>query len=353
MPELAAYLAIGAATGFFAGLLGIGGGAIIVSSLALMFAAHGFPAPLRDAHGDRHLARRDHGGRLGELPHPPSPQFRRLAHGAPMIPGLLAGVFAGALIARVVNTAFLKVFFLVFLALIISQMVLNLRPKASRTLPGRAGLTAVALFIGVSSSLFGGGAAAVGVPFLTWCNMTTHRAIGTVSAMGFPLAIAGTVGYAVDRAVGSRASRVERGLRLLAGLHRHLDREPHHRALRRAPRAPLEGPHVAAHLRRLPHRHRREGGDFRLAQALHHRRIRVRKRSTDCSMRPIEHHSSVWCASFGSPGPEDHRGRAAEAALQVRAVGGERDGLRRGAPVERAACTISNTSCTHSLAGSV
>jgi uncharacterized membrane protein YfcA len=43
MPEIAAYLAIGAATGFFAGLLGIGGGTIIVSSLALMFAAQGFP----------------------------------------------------------------------------------------------------------------------------------------------------------------------------------------------------------------------------------------------------------------------------------------------------------------------
>ena len=44
MPELAAYLAIGAATGFFAGLLGIGGGTILVSSLALMFAAQAFPA---------------------------------------------------------------------------------------------------------------------------------------------------------------------------------------------------------------------------------------------------------------------------------------------------------------------
>ena len=29
----------------------------------------------------------------------------------------------------------------------------------------------------------------------------------------------------------------------------------------------------------------------------------VAKASTDCSMRDIEHHSSVWCASLGSPGP--------------------------------------------------
>jgi len=43
MAEVAAWLAIGAATGFFAGLLGIGGGTILVSSLALMFAAQGVP----------------------------------------------------------------------------------------------------------------------------------------------------------------------------------------------------------------------------------------------------------------------------------------------------------------------
>src|SRR6188474_590299 len=42
LAELAAYLGIGAVVGFFAGLLGIGGGIIIVSSLALMFKAHDF-----------------------------------------------------------------------------------------------------------------------------------------------------------------------------------------------------------------------------------------------------------------------------------------------------------------------
>ena len=40
-------------------------------------------------------------------------------------------------------------------------------------------------------------AAAVGVPFLTWCGMTIHRAIGTVAALGFPIAIFGAISYAV------------------------------------------------------------------------------------------------------------------------------------------------------------
>ena len=195
MPEAAAYLAIGAATGFFAGLLGVGGGTIIVSSLALMFAAQGFPPEfvMHMAIGTS-LAAIISGAWASFRAH-----HRHKAVDWPvvrgMIPGLLAGVLAGAGFARFMDTAFLKVFFLAFMALIIAQLVFNARAKLTRQLPGRAGLSAMGVLIGVCSSLFGGGAAAVGVPFLTWCNMTTHRAIGTVSALGFPVAIAGAIGY--------------------------------------------------------------------------------------------------------------------------------------------------------------
>jgi uncharacterized membrane protein YfcA len=197
MAEFAAYLGIGAVVGFFAGLLGIGGGIIIVSALAIMFAAHGFPAQYV-----MHLAI---GTSLAAIILGSLASFRAHSrHGAvdwalvrTMIPGLLAGVFIGAVAARFLPGAFLKYWFLGFTLFMTAQMVLGLRPKASRELPGRAGLTAMALFIGVCSSLFGGGAAAVGVPFLTWCNVTTHRAIGTVAAMGFPLAIAGAIGYVI------------------------------------------------------------------------------------------------------------------------------------------------------------
>jgi uncharacterized membrane protein YfcA len=195
--ELGAYLAIGAAVGFFAGLLGIGGGTIIVSSLALMFAAQGFPAEYV-----MHFAV---GTSLAAIIAGSWSSFRaHNRHGAvdwnvvkAMIPGLLTGVVLGSIVARFVSAAFLKVFFLGFLALIIVQLVFNIRPKASRQLPGRIGMSLMAVFIGLCSSWFGGGAAAVGVPFLTWCNVSTHRAIGTVAALGFPVAIAGAIGYAI------------------------------------------------------------------------------------------------------------------------------------------------------------
>jgi uncharacterized membrane protein YfcA len=208
LPELASYLAIGAIVGFFAGLLGIGGGLITVSSLALMFAAHDYPPEYV-----MHMAV---GTSLAVIVAGSWSSFRaHHRHGAvdwdvvrAMTPGLLAGVLAGAIVARFLTTAFLKYFFLAVMAAITAQMVFSLRPKPSRGLPGRSALAAVAAGIGFLSSLMGGGAAAVGVPFLTWCNVTTHRAIGTVAAMGFPLALAGTAGYVVS---GWSAARLPTG----------------------------------------------------------------------------------------------------------------------------------------------
>lgn len=195
MTEFAAYLGIGVVVGFFAGLLGIGGGIIIVSSLALMFAAHGFAAQYV-----MHLAI---GTSLAAIV---AGSFASLRahdrHGAVdwlivkrMTPGLLLGVAIGVVLARFATNAFLKYFFLGFAAFVTLQMVLNLRPTPSRALPSPRGLGGIGIFIGVVASLFGGAAAAIGVPFLTWCNVGMHRAIGTVAAMGFPIAIAGTVGY--------------------------------------------------------------------------------------------------------------------------------------------------------------
>lgn len=197
MLELGAYLAIGTIVGFLSGLLGIGGGVIIVSSLALMFSAHGFPA--------NYVMHMAIATSLGAML---AGSFASLRthdrHDAVdwsvvklMTPGLVAGSAGGAALARLMPTAFLKFVFLgitIFLAL---QMVLGLKAKASRALPGRPGLAAAGFFIGIVSGLFGGGAAAIGVPFLTWCNVGTHRAIGTVAALAFPLAVAGSIGYAV------------------------------------------------------------------------------------------------------------------------------------------------------------
>ena len=101
----------------------------------------------------------------------------------------------GVLVARLASTALLKYFYLAFTLFVTVQWVLNLKPKPSRQLPGAAGLAGFGAFMGVIAGLFGGGGAVVGVPFLTWCNQSIHRAIGTVAALGFPISIIGTLSY--------------------------------------------------------------------------------------------------------------------------------------------------------------
>jgi uncharacterized membrane protein YfcA len=41
----------------------------------------------------------------------------------------------------------------------------------------------------------GGGGAVLSIPFMLYCNIKTHDAIGTSAAIGFPIAISGAAGY--------------------------------------------------------------------------------------------------------------------------------------------------------------
>ena len=62
-------------------------------------------------------------------------------------------------------------------------------------LPPPAGLFAAGAVIGGLSSLFAVRGAFLSVPFLSWCNVPIKRASGTPAANGFPIALAGSVGY--------------------------------------------------------------------------------------------------------------------------------------------------------------
>ncbi len=180
-----AYLALGLFTGFFAGMLGIGGGLVMVPTLTLMFAAQaGFPVSevLHVALGTSMaailftslaslLAHHRHGAVLWPVV-------------AQITPGILLGTLLGTLFASSVPARPLAIFFTAFVCLVALQMILNLKPKASRELPGSAGVLAV-----------GAGIGALTVPFLTWCNVRVQQAIGTSAAIGFPIALGGSLGY--------------------------------------------------------------------------------------------------------------------------------------------------------------
>ena len=190
-----AYLALGAFTGFFAGMLGIGGGLVMVPVLTLMFAAQGFvPAEVL------HLAL---GTSMAAILFTSISSLRaHHAHGAvlwPVVgritPGILGGTLLGTLLASQVPSRPLALFFAVFVIFVAIQMFINLKPKPARELPGFTGMTTVGGGIGVVSSLVAIGGGALTVPFLSWCNVRVQHAIGTSAAVGFPIALGGALGY--------------------------------------------------------------------------------------------------------------------------------------------------------------
>jgi uncharacterized protein len=186
---------IGTVTGFLAGLLGIGGGMIMVPFLTMILTAKGYPADytvkiavatsLATICFTSLSSVRAHNQRGAVL----WPVVKVLA------PGILVGSLVGAQIAVAVPGKLLGIFFAIFVAFSATQMLLNRKPKPSRTMPGTAGTFAMGNVIGLLSSLVGAGGAFVSVPFMTWCNIRIHDAVGTSAALGFPIALAGTAGY--------------------------------------------------------------------------------------------------------------------------------------------------------------
>lgn len=189
---------LGVFTGFLAGLLGIGGGMLMVPFLTLIFTQRGVSADMSvkmaiatamstifftsissvRAHHLRGTVRWD--------------LVRGLAPGI-LVGGLIAG--AGVFVALKGN--WLALVFAAFVGFSATQMLLNKKPAANRQMPGLPGQLGAGAGIGFASGLVGAGGAFVSVPFMTWCNVPMHNAVATSAALGFPIALANTLGYLV------------------------------------------------------------------------------------------------------------------------------------------------------------
>jgi uncharacterized membrane protein YfcA len=196
--EILAYLAIGSVSGFLAGLLGIGGGVVLVPAFLVAFGAAGFP---REVMFQVALAT-SMATILFTAVSSLRSHHRRGAVRWPIVatftPGILLGAALGTVIASRASITGLSIFFGLFLLFVAAQLGLQLRPKAERELPGPIGQAVAATIIGMISALAAIGGGAITVPFLAWCNVPIRHAIGTASAVGFPIALGGTLGYIVN-----------------------------------------------------------------------------------------------------------------------------------------------------------
>ena len=191
------YLTLGLFAGVMAGLLGVGGGLIIVPTLAWIF----HHQQVDDAIV-MHLAIgtslativvtsissvRAHHRRGAVL----WPIFWRLT------PGIVVGAWLGAAIADALPSAVLSKVFAVFVLTVAAQMGFGAKPAPHRELPGTTGMLTAGGVIGAVSAIVGIGGGSLTVPFLSWCNTAIRQAVATSSACGLPIALAGALGFVV------------------------------------------------------------------------------------------------------------------------------------------------------------
>ena len=186
-----------APSGFVAGLFGVGGGLTLVPFMYMLFVAQSFPP--------EHVMHLALGTSMATIVFTSISSMRaHHAHGAvrwdivrSLAPGLVLGTFGGSLVAGQVPTGPMTAIFVVIVYYASLQMILDFKPKAHRQLPGPVGLFAAGGIIGVISSLVAAGGGFLSIPFMLFCNVAIHAAVGTSSALGFPIALANTLGYVI------------------------------------------------------------------------------------------------------------------------------------------------------------
>jgi uncharacterized membrane protein YfcA len=191
------FVALGAFIGFLAGLLGIGGGFTIVPVLVEVFEHEGVRAD--------HLLPLAIGTSAATIIFTAFASTRahhkRGAVAWPIVrtmaPGLVVGSLLAAQVASALPMRIMAAVFGTFTWFMAWQMMRNAVPHPTRELPGRGALFAVGAVIGLLAGMVGTGGAFLAVPFMTRCNVKVHTAVATSAAIGWPVAVASTIGFMI------------------------------------------------------------------------------------------------------------------------------------------------------------
>jgi uncharacterized membrane protein YfcA len=192
------FLTVGAFVGLMAGVLGIGGGGILLPVLTSIFIYQGFAMD--------NLVHIALGTSMACIMVTSFSSLRaHHANGAVMwqlvkmmAPAIVAGTFLATFVAAQISSKGLAIFFSVFMAYVAAQMFRSTKVKASGANAGKVELSLVAFGIGAVSALVSIGGGSLTVPYLTWRNIDIRNAIGTSAALGFPIAVGGTLGYLIN-----------------------------------------------------------------------------------------------------------------------------------------------------------
>lgn len=192
------YAFIGAFAGIMAGVLGIGGGVIVVPGLVFVF-QHNHIIP--DDIG-MHVAA---GTSLAVMIVTSQSSLRAHLKLGDVLwtifnklwPGIVLGTIAGALIAYVMPTYWLKIIFAVFLFLVAFKMITDLHVTHPERFPSTWINRLVSFLIGLKSGMLGVGGGVLIIPYLTYCGIAVRKIAAVSNLCTLTVAIVGTIVFMI------------------------------------------------------------------------------------------------------------------------------------------------------------
>jgi len=197
MIEWMVFALIGAVTGIFSGLLGLGGGLIVVPSLMAFFTWQAL-AP-------EHLMHLAIGTSLMTITitslsssyahhkyqHVNWQLFKWL------VPGLLIGGMFGAYVATLFSRNLLQFCFAFYAFFVAIRMWVPILPSTSEKFLKKSNLSVFGVIAGSLSAIVGIGGGSLIVPYLMMAKQSMKNAIGTSAACGFPISFAAVIGFII------------------------------------------------------------------------------------------------------------------------------------------------------------
>ncbi|UYO00911.1 MAG: sulfite exporter TauE/SafE family protein [Devosia sp.] len=198
-PFVLGLMATGVVSGVAAGLLGIGGGAVIVPALSNALLLMGYDGDIV-----QHVAV----GTSLAIIIPTGIMSARAHHKRGALdmdilklwaPVIVIGTFVGGLMAGWYSGDVLRVVFAVMAFVIAANIVFGFQTRLMGHLHGSSLTHRISAFIvGYMSSLMGIGGGSLTVPTLVAFGQSMHRAVGTSAAIGVAIAVSGTLGFIIS-----------------------------------------------------------------------------------------------------------------------------------------------------------
>ena len=187
---------LGAVTGFLSGLLGIGGGVVLVPGLLYIFQLLDFP--------EKHLMHMVIGTSLSIIiPTGLTSAFSHYKKGSfqkdiffKLGTGIIFGVLLGTLLASYLSGDILRIIFASVMMLLSIVMFVNLKKHTFlKVVPYKPLAITYGFFSGCISTLIGIGGATLNVPFMVFCKIPVHQAVGTAAALSTIISLPAMIGF--------------------------------------------------------------------------------------------------------------------------------------------------------------